>query len=196
MGMAQAVLRQPASASPQERGGLGPQDTHHPPLFKLRPQAMEDLVFPWFTHPRGQYSVHAALGVSSAQSSGWAGGPQNGWRGQMGLGPGGSPCRLLLWAAQTLFSLQAAMREGGQQRWNHPQTKKWQHVLLKEKRRWSSLIVGHEKQTSTARELTHRCHCYSPRVTTMPSKWRGSEVSLWVEVRRLTQPFFQHPQHL
>lgn len=87
----------------------------------------------------------------------------------MGLGLGGRPCHLLLWAAQALFSLQAAMREGGPQRWNDLQTKKWQHLLLKEKRRWSSPIVGHEKQTYTERELAHRCHWYSPRVTTMPS---------------------------
>lgn len=111
VGVAQAVLRQPASASAQERGDLGPQDTHHPPLFKLRPQAIEDLVFPWFIHPRGQYSVHIAQGMSSAQYSGWAGGPQNGWRGQKGLGLGGSPCHLLLWATLILFSLQAAIRE-------------------------------------------------------------------------------------
>lgn len=106
------------SVSPST-GRPGPRGTPHPPLFKLRPRAIEDLAFPCFIHPRGQYSVHIAQSVSSAQRSEWAGGPQNGWREQMGLGPGGSPCHLLLWATPTLFSLQAAMREGGQQQWNH-----------------------------------------------------------------------------
>lgn len=44
-----------------------------------------------------------------------------------------------------------------------PRTKKWQHFLLKDKRRWGSPIVSREKQTSTEWELTHRCHWSYPR---------------------------------